>query len=414
MPARSSADLCNSELVEVPVPQIWAGVDIGKTHHHCVVIDQDGARLLSRRVANDEPELLELLGDVLALDEDVTWAVDVADGGAALLIALLVNHDQRLLYISGLAVNRASAGYRGTGKTDARDAAVIADQARVRRDLNPVRPGDEAAVELKILTARRTDLVADRTRTINRLREQLLNIFPALERALDLTNHGPLVLLTGYQTPAALRRTGARRLETWLRNRKVRAADTIAEAAVAAAGRQHTALPGEKLTAQMVHTLAKEVMALNEKVGEVDKLIEGRFREHELSEVIASLPGIGPLLGAEFLAATGGDLDAFGTPDRLAGFAGLAPSPRDSGRVSGNLHRPKRYHRGLQRVFYTSALISIRCCDESRRFYDRKRAEGKRHTQAVLALARRRVNVLWALLRDGRCYQPIPPVTSAA
>ncbi|MER6016132.1 IS110 family transposase, partial [Streptomyces bluensis] len=66
------------------------------------------------------------------------------------------------------------------------------------------------------------------------------------------------------------------------------------------------------------------------------------------------------------------------------------------------------------RVFYTSALISIRCCDESRRFYDRKRAEGKRHAQAVLALARRRVNVLWALLRDGRCYSPIPPVTLAA
>lgn len=84
----------------------------------------------------------------------------------------------------------------------------------------------------------------------------------------------------------------------------------------------------------------------------------------------------------------------FGTPDRLAGFAGVAPAPRDSGRISGNLHRPKRYSRGLQRVFCTSALISIRYCDESRRFYDRKRAEGKSHTPAVLALARRRVNVL--------------------
>lgn len=396
------------------MPKVWAGVDIGKAHHHCVVVDQNGDRLLSRRVANEEAELLTLLADVLALSDEVTWAVDVADGGAALLIALLINHEQRLVYISGLAVNRAAAGYRGTGKTDARDATVIADQARMRRDLNLVRPGDEAAVELKILTARRSDLVADRTRTINRLREQLLNIFPALERALDLTNHGPLVLLTGYQTPAALRRAGVARLQTWLRNRKVRSAGTIAAAAVEAAGRQHTTLPGEKLTAQMVHTLAKEVIALNEKVSEIDKLIEGRFHEHKLAEVISSMPGIGALLGAEFLAATGGDLDAFGTPDRLAGFAGLAPSPRDSGRVSGNLHRPRRYHRGLQRVFYTSALISIQRCTESRRFYDRKRGEGKRHTQAVLALARRRINVLWALLRDRRCYQPVPPAAIAA
>ncbi|MFJ7781096.1 transposase, partial [Streptomyces albidoflavus] len=162
------------------------------------------------------------------------------------------------------------------------------------------------------------------------------------------------------------------------------------------------------------HSLAGEVMALNEKIAETDKLIEGRFRRHRNAEVIASMPGIGVLLGAEFLAATGGDMGAFAGPDRLASFAGVSPVPRDSGKVSGNLHRPTRYSRRLQRVFYTSALISIRCCDESRRFYDRKRAEGKRHSQAVMALARRRVNVLWALLRDGRCYDPTPPVTLAA
>lgn len=55
---------------------------------------------------------------------------------------------------------------------------------------------------------RRMDLVADRTRTVNRLRAQLSGIFPGLERALDLTNKGPLTLLTGYQTPAAIRRLG--------------------------------------------------------------------------------------------------------------------------------------------------------------------------------------------------------------
>ncbi len=152
----------------------------------------------------------------------------------------------------------------------------------------------------------------------------------------------------------------------------------------------------------MIHTLAKEVMGLNEQRAEIDKLIAARFRDHDLAEVIESMPGVGPLMGAEFLAATVGDMSRYGSADRLAS---LAPVPGDSGNVRGNLHRPRRYHRGLQRVFYTSALISIRTCAASRRFYERKRAEGKRHVQAVLALARRRVNVLWALIRDGRCYQ---------
>ncbi|MFD7377691.1 IS110 family RNA-guided transposase [Streptomyces mirabilis] len=393
---------------------IWAGIDAGKTHHHCVAIDDSGRRLLSRRIANDEPELLELLADVLALGDQVTWGIDLADGGAALVIAILLNHDQPVHYISGRAIHRASESYRGEAKTDAKDAAVIADQVRVRRDLHLLRSGDEAVTDLKILTGRRMDLVADRTRTVNRLRAQLTGIFPGLERALDLTNTGPLTLLTGYQTPAALRRIGAKRLETWLRNRHVLRADKLADTAVQAAERQHTSLPGEKLTAQLVCMLATEVMSLNQQIAELDKRIEARFREHHDFDVITSMPGLGIILGAEFLAATGGDMTIFGTPDRLAGFGGVAPVPRDSGKISGNLRRPQRYNRRLQRVFYTSALFSIRHCEESRRFYDRKRAEGKRHTQAVLALARRRVNVLWALLRDGRTYEVVPPAALAA
>jgi hypothetical protein len=73
-------------------------------------------------------------------------------------------------------------------------------------------------------------------------------------------------------------------------------------------------------------------------------------------------------------------------------------------RATGNLHRPRRYNRQLQRVFYTSALISIQRSPASKAFYDRKRAEGKRHSQAVLALARRRVNLIWAMLRDQQTY----------
>jgi hypothetical protein len=59
-------------------------------------------------------------------------------------------------------------------------------------------------------------------------------------------------------------------------------------------------------------------------------------------------------------------------------------------------------------------MISFSCSPESRRFYDRKRAERKKHTQAVLALARRRVNVLLALLRDQPPYQTSAPQRQAA
>lgn len=144
------------------------GIDAGKGHHHRFVISADGAKLLSRRVADDEPDLLQLIADVAALGEEVVWAIDLADGEATLVIALLLAHEQLVLDIPGRTVNRATAGYRGEGKTD-RDAHVIADKARMPRDLHPIRAADEGILQLRMLTARRADLVCDRTRGVNRL-----------------------------------------------------------------------------------------------------------------------------------------------------------------------------------------------------------------------------------------------------
>ncbi|MFB7338988.1 transposase [Streptomyces hydrogenans] len=118
--------------------------------------------------------------------------------------------------------------------------------------------------------------------------------------------------------------------------------------AVEAAESRHTAVAGERAIARMVQTLVGELASLNEEVAEVEGRIESRFREHDRAEIIESVPGIGAVLGAEFLAAVDGSLNAFATPDRLAALARVTPAPPDSGKISGNLHRPKRDHRGLQ------------------------------------------------------------------
>src|SRR4051794_19552462 len=154
----------------------WAGIDAGKGHHHVVVVDSEGRRLLSRRVANDEGALREVIEDAFARAEHVTWPIDLADGPAALMITLLLIQSQRVHFLPGVAVNRVTAAYRGEGKTDAKDAAVIADQVRMRRDLRELRMVGEEITELRMLTAHRADVAGDRTRAINRLRIQLLTI----------------------------------------------------------------------------------------------------------------------------------------------------------------------------------------------------------------------------------------------
>lgn len=167
-------------------------------------------------------------------------------------------------------------------------------------------------------------------------------------------------------------------------------------------------MAGERLTAVVVAKLATEMMALDAEIAGTDAVIEGRRRNHPSAEVILSMPSLGPVLGAEFIAHTGGDMSVFGSSDRLAGVARLAPVAKDSGRISGNMRRPRRYCRRLLRVFYMS-IVAARCCPVSKAFCERKRAEGKSHKQAAIALARRRLNALWALIRDGRIFEITTP-----
>jgi len=202
------------------VDRVWVGVDVGKAHHWVVVIDDQGQVRRSSRVANNEPALQALVAEVVALDSRPVWAVDLTAVEAALLLTLLWASEQEVRYLPGKALNRAAAGYRSEGKTDAKDARVLADQARLRRDLQRLRPTEELVVALRLLTSRRADLIADRTRTINRLRQHLTAICPGLEQAANLTRQrGWLVLLAAYQQPAAIVAVGVERLAEFLAGR---------------------------------------------------------------------------------------------------------------------------------------------------------------------------------------------------
>ncbi len=189
--------------VGAQLDKAWVGVDVGKTHHWVCVVDAEGKTLLSAKVANDEAEIVALLASTGSLAGQLIWAVDIIGAPSALLLALLARAGQSVRYASGRVVAAMSAAYAGEGKTDAKDAYVIAETARLRRDLSVIDTGTDLVRHLAVLTGHRADLIADRVRMINRLRDLMTSVFPSLERAFDYSSHkGALVLLTGYATPS--------------------------------------------------------------------------------------------------------------------------------------------------------------------------------------------------------------------
>lgn len=157
------------------------------------------------------------------------------------------------------------------------------------------------------------------------------------------------------------------------------------------------------MKATLVAEIASEILRIGWRVDELDSRLEELVKADPRGAVVRSLPGMGLVLTAEFLAEVG-DLTRFGSADRLAASAGVVPVLRASGKVSYQ-RRARKGNRALKRVFYRSAFCALSCHEPSQEYYRRKRAEGKGAQQAIIALARRRVNVLWAMLRDGALYE---------
>jgi transposase len=384
--------------------RVSVGIDIAKEAHWITAIDADGVVRIDRKLANTPSAIAALLDELGRLGGSVRIGLDVIGGIAGLVEAMLAEAGFALVHVPGLAVNRARQGTTGgEHKSDPRDARVIAELVRSRQDLRPIEPASEPDLELRLLVGRRRDLVAAQTQRLARLHDLLVGIFPGLERSLDLTTKGALHLLTKFVTPAELRTAGKQRL---IRHLKATGGlpnvEALADRALAAAAEQTIAIPAERMSARLIKELASEALATRTRLAGLDRELEDLLDRHPDAALIRSLPGMGAVLTAELIAEAG-SLSRFRSADALAAAAGIAPVLRQSGRVRF-LRRPTGGNKGLKRVFYQSAFCSLGQPD-SRAFYDRKRREGKRHHQAVLALARRRINVLWAMLNSRQPFQ---------
>jgi transposase len=386
--------------------RICVGIDAAKVTHWAVAVDAEGQVVLDRAVENDPDAIYTLVSDLRGLGGEVVIGLDVVGSFARFLEAVLLAEGFALVHTPGIAVNRAGQGFAGgERKSDPRDARTIAELVRTR-PLRPILPDDDALVAIRLKVGRRRELIQDQTRRIARLRGLLCGIHPGLERGIDLTCKGPLALLARHVTPAEIRRAGKARLVAHLRKTPhLHGVDALAERALQAARAQKIAVPGEAATAELIRELAVEALEARAKIARIDADLERLLASHPDGALIRSLPGMGAVLAAEFLACVG-DIRRFTSADALASAAGLAPVQRQSGKRAG-WRRAYGGDKALKRVFYQSAFCAVSTRDTlSKAFYDRKRREGKHHTQALIALARRRVTVIWTMLQRREAFDP--------
>ena len=162
--------------------EVFVGVDVAKGDHYACAVSAAGAEVLARSVCNDEASIGRLIDDAAAHGAGAL-VIDTTSSAASLLLEAAARREVPVAYVTGLAMRRAADLYVGAAKTDAKDAAVLADYSRRNADrLTWTTPRDELLARLRILNGRDADLAADATRAANRLRDALLAVSPALER----------------------------------------------------------------------------------------------------------------------------------------------------------------------------------------------------------------------------------------
>ncbi|MGW6023722.1 IS110 family transposase [Streptomyces sp. NPDC055099] len=387
---------------------VFCALDVGKSAHHATALLADGRTTFDKPLPNGEPQLRELFTR-LKRKGRVLVVVDqpASIGTLAVTVARACGCD--VAYLPGLSMRRRADLHPGSGKTDARDAHVIADAARTLPHLlHSIDVDESVRAELTMVLGYDDDLAQDATRTSNRLRGLLTSIHPSLERVLGprLRHPAVLALLQTFGSPAALARARTEELIEVMTNAapRMRTPRELAEQIHIALAQQTVQVPGTASAGEIIAGLAEALAVLLKRRDLLESRVAALLEAHPLAKVLTSMPGVAVRTGARILAEVG-DASAFPTAAHLASYAGLTPTTRRSGTSIRGEGPPRGGNKMLKRTLFLASFASL-SSPESRAYYDRKRAENKRHNAALICLTRRRVDVLHAMLKHRTLYQP--------
>lgn len=385
------------------------GFDVGRYSHHMTAIDaRTGEVVASRGVEQTEPDIREAI-EPYALG-DAAVVVDQPGDLSSLLLAVARDMGLGVGFITPRAMAKGIELYGGELKSDAHDSFVIADlAARIPSLVRPVPERRADVEELASLMSYDRELTDDVRRAASRIHELLLATCPALGAVYAgqrVKQRLPLAMLARFGGAGGLSAAGRGEVEGWARGQPRCGARGLAfvGSALDAVGSQGVATTSSPFYDELLRIEAaslRSALDAREAVGaRVDELL-GRIPD---AQVLLSMPGVGRVTAATFVSEVP-DVGAFASAAKLAAYAGLAPRVRQSGQSLNSVTRPRAGNRRLKRALVLSAARSVDFCEESRAYYDRKRSEGRCHYSAVVALARRRINVMYAMLRDGKRYE---------
>jgi len=388
---------------------IYLGIDWAEAHHDACVMDEAGSVLAKGRVPEGVEGLARLHEMVSAHAEEPSEVIVGIETDRGLLVGALVASDYQVYAINPMAASRYRDRHHVSGaKSDPSDAKVLADLVRTDRQRHRQVAGDtELAEAVKILARAHQRLVWARGRQTNQLRSTFREFYPgALEVFDDLSSPDALAVLGIAPTPALGRRLSRSKIRKALeragRRRYLDQRSTEIFEGLRAPQLEAPELVAEAFGATVVSTVAV-ISSMNAEITRLQDELASRFERHPDAEILRSLPGLGSVLGARVLAEFGDDPTRYADARARRNYAGMAPITKASGTRRVVLARVARNKR-LADAIYRWAFSSLQRSPGARAFYDRQRAAGKTHHQALRALGNRLVGIVHGCLVHRATY----------
>lgn len=369
------------------------GIDVGKRSHWACLVTAEGEIALNAPVANRERDLDELFSGVPG---DALVVVDQVRNIGSLALKRAAVAGLESAYLPGTAMHGASRLFAGDAKTDERDALVIAKTAiGIPDSLLPVPRPDAVLDAARAMASQRDYLVAGATRDKNRLRSILLESCPAFESLIDLSDPHCLRMLSEIGGPWQVLDAGKSSVGAVTRGANRARIDALWESISTS-----TRPDGLRAAAEgaSVRLLAKRVSEAASECARLEAEISALLESDATYRCLLTVPGIGPRTASELVI--GIDIGEFASHDRLASYCGLAPRNRRSGTSVSSVTASRRGNKRLKNLLVFSCNSLIRSDNRFGAFYRKCRDRGMPHGKALKAVARKRLKVIYAIMRD--------------
>ena len=390
---------------------LLVGDDWAEDHHDVELMDQAGRTLARARLpegAAGMARLHAMIGEQLGGDAETAEVRIGIETDRGLWVTALAAAGYTVFGVNPLQVARYRERHGVSGaKSDAADAHTMADMVRTdAHQLRAVAADSPAAQAVKVVARAHKTLIWERTRQVQRLRYQLRDYFPAALQAYpDLDAPDALELLARAPDPASAARLTTAQVAAALKRARRRDISGKTAAIRAALRSPQLAQPPQVTAAcaTVVRSLTAVITAVSEQVKVLEGQVQAHFRQHPDAEIIASQPGLGPILGARVPGEFGDDPARYASAKARKNYAATSPITRQSGKRKTVMARYVHNDR-LRDAPGRQAYSALTASAGARAYYDQLRARGIEHDPALRQLANRLVGILHGCLKTRTLY----------